>query len=127
MSLKKFLIIITVVTVICWIGWIVVLFYIDPKGTGFIGLFLFYISLFFALIGTFSILGFFIRVWFSKKEMVFQHVGIAFRQSLLFSILLVGSLVLQGMRIFTWWNALLFVFCLAVLEYFFLSHKNSYE
>ncbi len=117
----------TAVTVICWIGWITVLFYIDPDSAGFIGLFLFYISLFFAVIGSFSLLGFFFRVWFSKEEVVFHHVGIAFRQALLFSLLLVGSLILQGMRILTWWNAALFVICLAVLELFFLTRKKSYS
>ncbi|MBU0706752.1 hypothetical protein KKG41_00055 [Patescibacteria group bacterium] len=124
MSLKNFLVLMTIVTTICWIGWITVLFYINPDGAGFIGQVLFFVSLFFALIGTFSILGFFLRVWFSKKEMVFQHVGKAFRQAFLFSLLIVGSLILQGMRIFTWWNATLFIICVAMLELFFLTRKE---
>lgn len=124
MSLKKFLIFMSVVTLICWIGWITVVFYIDPNLTGFIGLFLFYVSLFFALIGTFSLLGFFFRVWFLKTEVVFKHVGIAFRQALLFSLLVIGAFVLQGMRVFTWWNAALFVISLSFIELFFLTRKS---
>jgi len=116
----------TVVTLICWIGWITVLFYIEPANSGFVGLLLFYVSLFFALIGTFSLLGFFFRVWFSRAEIIFQHVGIAFRQALLFSLLLVGSLLLQGMRTLTWWNAILFVISLAILELFFLTRKSTH-
>lgn len=115
----------SIVTTLCWIGWITVLFFIDPDQTEFIGIFLFYLSLFFALIGTFSLLGFFFRVWFSRKEIVFQHVGISFRQALLFSLLLVGSLALQGLRILTWWNAALFIVSISILEFFFLSRKDS--
>lgn len=115
----------TIVTLICWIGWITVIFYIDPVATSFIGLLLFYVSLFFALIGTFSLLGFFFRVWFSKTDVLFQHIGIAIRQSLFFSLLLVGSLILQGMRTLTWWNAALFIISLSILELFFLTRKSS--
>ena len=124
MSLKRFLIFMTIVTLICWIVWITVVFYIDPYSTGFIGLLLFYVSLFFALIGTFSLLGFFFRVWFLKTEMVFKHVGIAFRQALLFALLVIGAFVLQGMRIFTWWNAALFIISLSLIELFFLTRKS---
>ncbi|MFA5107069.1 MAG: hypothetical protein WC497_01935 [Patescibacteria group bacterium] len=124
MSLKRFLIFMTIVTLICWLGWITVVFYIDPFSTGFIGLLLFYVSLFFALIGTFSLLGFFFRVWFLKTEMVFKHVGIAFRQALLFALLVIGAFVLQGMRIFTWWNAALFIISLSLIELFFLTRKS---
>lgn len=116
----------SIVTLVCWLGWITVLFYIDPHSTGVVGLILFYLSLFFALIGTFSLLGFFFRVWFLKTEMIFRHVGIAFRQALLFALLLVGSLILQGMRVFTWWNAGLFLVSLSLIEFFFLSRKENH-
>lgn len=125
MSLKKFLIFMTITTIICWVGWITVLYYIDPESTGVIGLSLFYISLFFALIGTFTLAGFFIRIWFQKTEMLFQHVGVAFRQSMFFSLLVVGAVILQGMRLLTWWNAALFILFLATLEYFFLARRST--
>ncbi|MDP3964811.1 MAG: hypothetical protein Q8Q20_04130 [bacterium] len=125
MSLKKFLVIMTVVTLVCWIGWITVVFYIDPDSGGFLGLSLFYLSLFLAITGTFALLGFFFRVWFSHNEKVFEHVGIAFRQSILFSILIVGALVLQGVRILTWWNVILFIFAVGLLELFFLTRNPS--
>lgn len=125
MSLRKFLVFMTLVTLICWVGWMTVLFYIDPDTTGFVGLFLFYISLFFALIGTFTLGGFFFRVWFTKTEMIFQHVGIAFRQSVFFSVLLVGALVLQGLAMLTWWNSLFLLLAMIVLEYFFLSRRST--
>lgn len=110
-------------TLVCWSSWLVVLFYLDPTNAGFPGFLLFYLSLFLALLGTFSLVGFFIRAWFSQEEMVYKHIGISLRQGLLFSMLLSVSLLLQGEKLFNWWSALFFILFLAVLESFFLSHK----
>ena len=110
-------------TFLCWVAWLVVLFYLNPEGAGFIGFLCFYVSLFFALLGTFSLLGFFIRVWFSREQIIFRHLGIASRQSLWFALLLVGTLIMQGSGYLRWWNALLLIFFLTVVEFFFLSRR----
>lgn len=123
MSLRRFLILATLGTVISWVGWLTILFYINPATAGSIGLTLFYLALFFALAGTFTLLGFFVRVWFTKEPVIYRHVGIAVRQSVLFSILVVGSLMLQGNLLYSWWSAALLLAALAILELFFLSRK----
>lgn len=123
MSLRKYLITMTVITLVCWIAWLIVLFYLDPEQTGLMGFLFFYVSLFFALIGTFSLLGFFVRVWFSKEQVIFRHLGVATRQSLWFSLLLIGTLLLQGAGFIRWWNVLLLIIFLTILEFFFLSRK----
>jgi len=123
MSLKKYLFIMTLITLVCWVAWLVVLFYLNPFEAGFVGLLLFYISLFFALFGSFALLGFFLRVWFSKEQIIFRHLGIATRQSLWFSVLLVSTLLLQGSGFIRWWNILLLIIFLTLLEFFFLSRK----
>ena len=107
----------TVITLVCWIAWLIVLFYLDPEQTGLMGFLFFYVSLFFALIGTFSLLGFFARVWFSKEQVIFRHLGIATRQSLWFSMLLVGTLLLQGSGFIRWWNVLLLIIFLNSFSY----------
>ena len=113
----------TLITLVCWVAWLVVLFYLNPFEAGFVGLLLFYISLFFALFGSFALLGFFLRVWFSKEQIIFRHLGIATRQSLWFSVLLVSTLLLQGSGFIRWWNILLLIIFLTLLEFFFLSRK----
>jgi len=123
MSLKKYLFIMTFITVICWIAWLVVLFYFSPDEGGFITFCLFYLSLFFALIGTYSLLGFFGRVWFSKEQVIFRHLGISTRQSLWFSLLIIGTLMMQGVDFLRWWSVLLLIITLVLLEFFFLSRK----
>lgn len=123
MSLRKYLILMTSTTLICWIAWLFVLYYMDPTKAGFITFFLFYISLFLAALGTFSLLGFFIRVWFSKEKVIFRHLGVSTRQSFLFSALLAITLILQGSGYMKWWSMLFIILFLLLLEFFFLSRK----
>ena len=111
-------------TVFCWISWGMILVYVDPETTGVIGLTAFYVSLFFALIGTLTLAGFYLRVWFSKNEILFAHVGPAFRQAIFLSLVLVGSLVLQSFRLLTWWDGALFIASVALLEFYFISRQG---
>lgn len=113
----------TFTTLICWIAWLVVLYYFNPDEAGFIGFLLFYLSLFFACLGTFSLLGFFVRVWFSKEQIIFRHLGVATRQSLWFSMLVLITLLLQAAGFLKWWSILFLVLFLLLLEFFFLSRK----
>ncbi len=123
MSLKKYLIIMFSMTLVCWIAWLFVLYFMNPTEAGSIGFLLFYISLFFASLGTFSLLGFFLRVWFSKEQIIFRHLGIATRQSLWFSALVILTLLLQAGNFLKWWSILLLLFFMLLLEFFFLSRK----
>ena len=124
MPLKRYLIGISISTLFCWLAWVTVLYYINPESSGFIGLFLFYISLLIALVGSFALLGFFFRVWFLAEDIVYKHVGVSLRQAILFSVLVVGGLFLQALRLLTWWNGLLFILGLVVLELFFLTRQS---
>lgn len=123
MSLKKYLIFTTTATLVSWIAWLIVLFYINPAEAGFIGFLLFYVSLFFALIGTFSLVGFFGRVWFTKEQIIFRHLGVSTRQSFFFAVLVVGILLLQGAGLYRWWTVISLVLLLTLLEFFFISRK----
>jgi hypothetical protein len=127
MSLKKYLIFMSLLTLFCWLAWLVVLYFINPQEAGIVGFLLFYCSLFVALVGTFSLLGFFLRVWFSRQEVIFRHLGISTRQSLWFSLLLVGVLIMQGAGYMRWWSVGLLVLLLIILEFFFLSKRVAHR
>lgn len=94
---------------------------INPTEAGGVGFVIFYLSGFLALVGTFSLLGFFLRVWFSHEQVIFRHLGISFRQAVLFALLLIVALILQGERYLTWWNMLMLVAFLTVVEFVFIS------
>ncbi|HOZ36665.1 MAG TPA: hypothetical protein PLR18_02445 [bacterium] len=123
MSLKKYLFLMVFATILCWTAWAFVLFFINPKTAGTTGLIFFYSSLFLGLFGLFSIFGFVIRWLIGQKILAYQRAKTAFRQGAMFALLLTGSLFLQSQRLLVWWNTLLFIFLLSVVEYFFLTVK----
>lgn len=126
-TLRRFLILVSIGTAISWLGWITVLYSVDPVSSGSVGRFLFYLSLFFALIGTFALIGFFFRTWFSRERIVERFISIAIRQAILLAILLVGTLMLQGNQLFSWWSGVLLLFAIAAVELFFLSQAQPHE
>ncbi len=117
----------TAATIVCWVAWLVVVYYINPNEAGVIGFSLFYLSLLFALVGAFSLIGFFGRVWFSKERVIFRHLGISTRQSIWFSLLIVGTLLFQGADLLKWWSVLFLIFFLTLMEFFFLSRKVAHR
>ena len=124
MTLKQYLIIMIIMTLVCWSVWVYVIFSVNPEITNIIGYILFYVSLFLALIGTSAIIGFLVRFIGLKQKLVFHSVKEAFRQSFLFSILIVVSLFLLSKDLFTWLNLFFLVIGLSVLEFFLLSYSS---
>lgn len=123
MSLIHYLLILGVGTLISWGAWYTILVNINPFEAGPFGLVLFYGSLTCALTGTFSLLGFLIRLAMFRDELLFQKVAISFRQGIFFALLLDGVLLLQGQRLLTWYNLLLLIIGLTVAELFLISRK----
>ena len=124
MTLKTYLTMMLLATAICWSAWAVVINSINPETTNIIGFLLFYISLFLAIIGSIAILGFLVRFVLLRQELVFRQVAIAFRQSFSFAILIIVLLILQSFSMLTWWNILLLIAGLTMLEFFLISYKR---
>ena len=114
----------TIMTILCWAAWIFVLYNVNPEVTNWIGFTLFYVSLFLSLVGTAALIGFALRFIAFKKKLVFRLVKDAFRQSFLFALLLIISLVLLSEDLFTWLNLFFLVAGLSVLEFFWLSYEK---
>lgn len=128
MSVARYFILIAIGTVVCWVAWILVLININPFSAGIIGMISFYLSMLLALIGTFFLAGFGFRTLIHRsKRDPFQHVGISARQSILLAVLLVGALILQGERVFSWWAAAFLLAALIFLEFFFLIQNEPHE
>ncbi len=126
MTLKGYLTTMIIGSLICWACWIFVIFIVNPEQTNWIGFLLFYLSLFLALIGTASILGFLIRFVILKQELVFRLVKDAFRQSFLFAFLIIASLYLLSHNLFSWTNLFFLVIGLSVFEFFLLSYEEKH-
>ena len=125
MTLKQYLLTMTIVTIFCWLIWLFIVWTVNPEITNWIGFTLFYAALFLALAGTAAILGFAVRFVVLKEELIFRLVKEAFRQSFLFSLLAVISLMLLAHNLFSWLNMLLLVIGLSALEFFLLSWQKQ--
>jgi uncharacterized membrane protein len=125
MTLNKYLLVMITLTTICWGIFLFVARMIDPGATNWLGFLLFYVSLFIALSGLTTIIGFLIRFVALKKELAFNLVKIAFRQSFLFSLFFVFALFLKASNLFNWLNLFLLILVFAILELFLISYKKS--
>jgi len=126
MSLKTYLNLMSILTGICWLGWLAVIFLINPVEVGLVGFILFYFSLFLAILGTCSVLGFLVRIRLSQKP-IFAQTQIAFRQAIWMSLFVVAALALKAFNILRWWNGLFLLLFLVILESFFLSSRRRYR
>ncbi len=125
MTLRGYSMIMIFATSVCWIVWGMIISMVDPEMTNWIGFTLFYFSLFLALLGTSALVGFFIRIIAMKQELVFRLVKDSFRQSFLFSFLILASLLLLSKDLFTWLNVTFLVLALSILEFFLLSYEQK--
>lgn len=124
MTLGTYLIGISVSTVLCWAAWVLTLFNLDPSNAGTWGFLSFFTSLLFALIGTLTIIGFYLRIWFSQNEYYYENITISFRQAILASISIMGLLVLQALKILNIFDGVLFVLSIILLESYFLARRT---
>ncbi len=125
MTLKNYLLVMSVLTAICWGIFIFVAGLINPEATNWLGYSLFYSSLFLSLSGTTALMGFIFRFVALKKELAFNLVKVAFRQSFLFSLFIVFLLILKSQHLFNWLNLFLLIIIFAILELFLISYKKS--
>lgn len=125
MTLKSYLFVMSILTAICWGIFFFVASTIDPFSTNWLGFLLFYISLFIALSGLITVLGFLIRFVVLKKGLAFNLVKLSFRQSFLLSSFLILALFLQANGFLNWLNLLFLVLGFAILEMFLINSKKN--
>jgi len=114
-----------ITTLLSWAVWALILLTINPEVSGAIGHIAFFITLLFALIGTFSLIGFVVRLRAVKDPLLYQQVGTSFRQGVLFSLLFIGALLLLTSGFLRWWNLLAYLLLLAFIEFFFLAREQK--
>ncbi len=124
MTLTRYTVMLLVATLIAWSGFAVVVTQINPQTAGYDSFILFYVSLFFCLLGSFSLIGLLIRLRTQKQHLPYYIVLLSFRQSIFFSLLVIGALLLQSHRVLYWWNMMLLVVGLTVIEFFALRRPR---
>ncbi len=101
MSLAKYLFFMTLTTSTCWLFWLFVLLKMNPQQGSWLAPAAFFTTLGLAFLGTFSTLGFLVRIWAHKQASMHDRVVISFRQGLLLTTVLTVSLALLHVQRFT--------------------------
>jgi hypothetical protein len=81
--------------------------------------------LFLALSGSAALFGFLLRFVALKKELAFNLVKVAFRQSYLFALFIIILLILKANDLFSWRNLALLVLMFSVFELMVLSRNKN--
>lgn len=125
MTLKKYLILTAIATAVCWTIFLFVASVVNPELTNWLGFFLFYLSLFMAISGTASLVGFLIRFVALRHELAFYAVKVAYRQSFLFSLFIIAILILLSQSLFTWLNLLMLVAVFVIAEMVMIHSQKT--
>ena len=89
------------------------------------GLVFFYLALFLSLVGSLTLLGFTWRYFRRQDEVLFRQISVSFRQAVWLSVIVIISLFLQVNGLLTWWNLLLLILTLSLLEFLALTGRRS--
>lgn len=125
MTVKQYIGVMLVGTIICWAGWWMVVTDLDPTGAGWLGFGLFYSSLFLSLVGTFALVGLALRRMLLRHEILVVQVTLAFRQSISFAFLAIAALFLQSKELLTWWNGLFLIGALTFVEFLLVTLRRD--
>lgn len=125
MSLKVFLALIILGTIISWSSFGLVIFYFDPEQIGPLGFGIFYLSLFLSLSGAIFLLSDWLKAKIFKKQLLFIRLRNSVRHAIIFTALILGWAILQSQDLLHWWNLLLFILILTVVEFFFMSSNKQ--
>lgn len=106
-------------------GWFLVLLRLDPYSSTSLALMLFFISLFFALASFFTVLGYYFRIFLYKNEIYSSHIFVSLREGILFALFICSALVFQILRVLTWWNLLILLCAIFLLEAYFVSRAQN--
>jgi hypothetical protein len=124
MTFRMFLTIMSIASAAAWIGWLIILYGVDPSRSGSLGFVLFYVSLGIALIGTLSVLGVLVRLWTKQEGLVVILSMRSFRHALLLSTIFITSLIFLGIGMLRWWIVVGIVFIVSLIELIFLTSKK---
>lgn len=121
MTFRGYLLSMIMASLIAWAGVGTMLAFVHPDDAGTTGIVLLYTSIFFAVVGTLALIGILVRMWLFKQESRATQVAVAFRQAILFAILVDGVLFLSHLQLARWWVLVLFIVLLTALEFLFIS------
>lgn len=111
-------------TICAAISWALILFQVDPIEAGAPAITLFLVTLFIWLTGVIFLISLAIRWRLGKRQVLDTWVALPLRRGLMLAGLVVGWLLLHLNHLANWFTTLIFIVLLAVLEFFFMTHRT---
>lgn len=125
MTLRDYLIALSVGTLAALAAAGIVIFAIDPVSAGGLAFLALYVTIGSAGIGLFSLIGTLVRMLRNPQADVGMVVARSLRQGIFFSVLLVVALSLSSHNMLTVWTVLLLVILVTLVEFFFLIGRRA--
>ena len=121
MTLRSYLWGLRIGTVISFGAFCAVIFLTDPIDIGNVAFILFYLTFFLTVFGISVLI--LTSLWqrMSKDMFTFDEIGMAIRQSILISIFITILVGMQQMKILLWWDALIVMGIVFLVELYFLT------
>lgn len=127
MSHGRYIAIILLAGLFSWMGWILIINKLSPNDNVGIVLALFFLTFFIALGSTFSVLGYYFRLWLFKNEIFYKHINVSLRQGILLALVSVFSLVFQMLKVLNWWSGMLILVITVLLEMYFSTRDSEFS
>jgi len=108
-----------------WAIWLLLINYLDPTQAGIIGLLLFFLTLFLAVASSFALIGFAIRRVMAPEQLSTYAVRAALRQGVLVGLFLDLLLILQLIKLYVWWLAIIAIILFLLIELIFLGYDKA--
>jgi len=118
MSSKKYISGLFIAGVISWAAWLMVVIKLNPFESTSLALALFFVSLFFVLLCTFTLGGFYIRRYMDRGELQRYQMATSLRQAILLSLCVNTCLFLLMLGLLSWWSGLLLVILITLAEFY---------
>jgi len=123
MTYSSYLAVIFFSTAVSWLSLFMVINRLDPFVNPLTALVSISITLMLALTGTFTIIGFYIRLFWMKNSLYFYNINVSFRQGLLLAFGVCIMLGFQAFRILNWWDGIIIILFITIIEFSFLSKR----
>lgn len=123
MTLRTYVWGILIITLFSFVALVGIIISIDPDKSGLAGRAIFFAVLLFFLSGALNLFLLWLRKKMLGKDSAAINIGLSLRQGFLLAVLAAGLLILQGMRLLVWWDGLLLVVAVFLVELYFLSRE----
>ena len=121
MTLKSYLWGMRFSTFLALMAWGLAIFYTDPEKGGAPVKFIFYFTLFLFMSGIFILMLSLMRRKLGKDGMMLSDLGMSFREGMFLALLVIILLILQSFRCLVWWDGLLVIAGIFLVELYFLK------